>query len=173
MNKISSIQFRNMKFGQRGVTLIETIVALGILTLGLVTSLSLMVSSINFSQNSEQLVVVVNLAREGIEITRSIRELSGFTAVAAGARLASINYISGNLELLAADSANIAQCDNCQLEMYEGRYLHNSPGEDTIFKRLITVTDESSNEKKVVSQVYWSERGRSHTFTLEDHLTNW
>ena len=63
-----------MKFKKdnSGVTLIETIVALGILTVGIVAALSLMIGTISFSQSSEQSIVVVNLAREGIEMTRSI-----------------------------------------------------------------------------------------------------
>ncbi|PIP29391.1 hypothetical protein COX27_01600 [Candidatus Kuenenbacteria bacterium CG23_combo_of_CG06-09_8_20_14_all_36_9] len=156
-----------------GVTLIETIVALSILTTGIISALALITSSISYSQSSEQAIVVVNLAREGLEIVRSVRELQGFSALESGGRLANINYINGGLELLMADNSNIKNCSNCFLEFYNGRYLHNSPSEPSVFKRLITVTNISATEKNVVSQVYWTERGREHNFILEENLTDW
>jgi len=156
-----------------GVTLIETIVALSILTTGIISALALITSSISYSQSSEQAIVVVNLAREGLEIVRSVRELQGFSALKSGGRLANINYINGGLELLMADNSNIKNCSNCFLEFYNGRYLHNSPSEPSVFKRLITVTNISATEKNVVSQVYWTERGREHNFILEENLTDW
>lgn len=156
-----------------GVTLIETIVALSILTTGIISALALITNSISYSQSSEQSIVVVNLAREGLEIVRSVRELQDFNALESGAKLANINYINGGLELLTADNSVIKNCSNCALEFYNGRYVHNSPGEPAVFKRLITITDVSPTEKNVVSQVYWTERSRDHYFVLEENLTDW
>src|SRR3990167_6964029 len=96
-----------------GVTLIETIVALGILTTGIISALALITNSIAYSQSSEQAIVVVNLAREGMEIVRSVRELQGFSALEAGAQLANINCINGGLEMLSADNSTIKNCSNC------------------------------------------------------------
>lgn len=165
---------KNNLFNNRaGVTLIETIVALGILIMGIVAALALMTSSISYSQASEQTIVVVNLAREGIEIVRSIRDLNGWSGIATGVWLTSINYVSGDLELVAADQNDPKDCGNCQLQLYEGRYLHNSPGVATIFKRLVIINDVNEYEKNIVSQVYWTEHGREHYYTLETNLTDW
>ncbi len=163
--------YSQLKKEKQGVTLMETIVALGILTMGIITALSLMTSSISFSQSSEQSIVVVNLAREGIEMTRGLKFLSGFEALTEGTKTVTINN-SGALEFRLGSSP-IKDCSTCNLYLYNGRYVHNSSGTPTIFKRLITISNESANEKKILSQVYWSERGREHAFTLEDHLTNW
>jgi len=157
----------------KGVTLIETIVALSILTTGIISALALITNSIVYSQNSEQYIIVVNLSREGLEIARSIRELQGFEALSSGAKLANINYINGNLELISADNTNIKNCNNCFLDFYNGRYLHNSPGSATVFKRLLTITTIGASEKNIVSQIYWTERGREHYFVLEENLTDW
>lgn len=158
---------------QRGVTLIETIVSLGILVLGIVSALGLMTSSITYSRVAEQSIVVVNLAREGIEMIRTLRDLNGFDSLTAGQIITSINYVSGDLELLAADSATIENCSNCQLYLYEGRYLHNAPGTATDFRRLIIISDVNEHEKNIVAKVYWTERGRSHNYILETNLDNW
>ncbi len=163
----------NIKKNNSGVTLIETIIALGILTVGIVSALSLMISSITFSQSSEQMIVVVNLAREGTESVRSIKDLNGFNSLNNG------NYIVDVDGDLILESANfngeeiIENCANCNLYLYNNRYLHNSNGEQTVFKRLITISSLQSYEKKIISQVYWMERGREHTFKLESHITNW
>lgn len=152
----------------------ETIIALGVLTAGIITTLTLVISSVNFSRNSEQMIVVVNLAREGIEMVRAIRDTDGFDAIAAGDQVININLDNGDLGLITADNNTLADCSNCALELYNGRYLHNtSGGEITIFKRMIIITDLSSYEKKVLSKVYWMERGREHSYILESYLTNW
>lgn len=162
------------KSDKRGITMMETIVALGILVLGIITTLTLMTSTIIFSQASEQSIVVVNLAREGIEAARGIRDLNGFDALSVGNKTVDVD---GDLELENATfdgEENIENCTNCDLYLNSGRYLHSGSAEQkTIFRRLVIISDESANEKKIISQVYWSEHGRAHTFTLEDHLTDW
>lgn len=166
--------YKNKK-NQSGVTMMETIVALGVLILGIITALALMASTLSFSQISEQSIIVANLGREGIEMVRSIRSLSGFDILSEGDKTVTINN-DGDLELTHLGdigSISIESCINCSLYLFNGRYVHNDDGDPTIFKRLITISDESASEKKVISQVYWTERGREHTFKLEDHLTDW
>jgi len=159
---------------QSGMTLIETIVALGILTLGIISSLSLMVSAITFSRSSEKMIVVVNLAREGIEITRSLRNNDGFASLTTGNKIGVINHMTGNLSLENANNAEILDCSNCVLQIHNERYYHNSPGDDTEFKRMLTISDVTANEeKKIISTVLWTERGSEHVFKLETNLTNW
>lgn len=162
-----------LKNNQQGITLIETIVALGILTIGVVAALSLMLGSISFSQSSEQSIVVVNLAREGIEMVRSIKDLDGFNILTNGIYIVDADS-SGDLELDSMGvNSPISSCGKCNLYLYNGRYTHNDSGELTIFKRLITIVSPQSYEKKILSAVYWVERGRPHTFTLESHITDW
>ncbi len=176
------------KFNQHGVTLIETIVALGILVIGIVSAVALMLNTLNFSRNSEKTIVVVNLAREGLEMVRSIRDLNrslsetgeGLADLGVGAKIVDANYLTGELELSAASfssGSEIKNCLNCTLKLYNKRYYHSAPeGEsttETIFKRMITISEVSANEKKIISEVYWSEKGLEHIFRLEDHLTNW
>ena len=102
-----------------GVTLIETIVALGVLILGIVSALALMSSSLSFSKTSEQSIIVVNLAREGIEIVRSIREIEGFNSseLGAGHKIAVIDD-EGGLGLSDAGDYAISGCDNCSLYLF-------------------------------------------------------
>ena len=161
------------KKNQKGMTLMETIIALGILIFGIVSSLALMTSSLTYSQSSEQMIVAVNLAREGLEIVRSVKSLEGFDAVGTGYKIAKIDYLDGALSLETASNNLIVECANCVLDLYNGRYLHDSPGDATTFRRMLTITNAVAGEKKVISRIYWQERGREHQFVLEDHITNW
>ena len=66
-----------MKFpfkNKRGETLIEVIVAVGVLAIGAITATSLMISTLRGTSVSKNYLVAVNLAREGIEAVRSIRD---------------------------------------------------------------------------------------------------
>lgn len=174
---------KNKLKNQKGVTLIETIVSLGILTMGVISALSLITSSLVYSQTVEQKVVVINLAREGMEMVRAIRDFNissdegfvyGFSKLTFGKYIVGPNYISGDLQLTVADNDVLSDCQNCALSLYEGRYLHEvAGGTATVFKRMITITDVGSEEKRILSTVYWEERGRGHSFVLEENLTNW
>jgi type II secretory pathway pseudopilin PulG len=168
---------KNNKKFKSGVTLIETIISLGILTVGIISTLSLMMSAVSYSRDSEQMVVVVNLAREGIEIARNLRSQNGFDYLTGGSKIFGIDYLNDYLEMGNADNSSIAECINCDLKIWNNRYFHNLPsetGEETIYKRMIKIEEPMPNEeKKLISTVYWTERGREHTFKLEAHLTDW
>ncbi len=59
---------------QSGSTLIEVIVAMTIMVLGLTAMLSLAIASLAMSRATKERVVALNLAREGIELTRAVRD---------------------------------------------------------------------------------------------------
>jgi len=58
----------------KGQTLIETIVAIGILTTGIIGGLSLAIFALGASDVAIKQIVATNLAREGIEIVRNMRD---------------------------------------------------------------------------------------------------
>lgn len=57
-----------------GFTLLEGIIAMTVITVGLVAGMSLAISNISTAQNNERRVVAVNLAREGVEAIRNMRD---------------------------------------------------------------------------------------------------
>jgi len=59
---------------QSGITLIETLVAASILIIGIVGALILTTYSIQVSEVSKQELIATNLAREGLEVVRNIRD---------------------------------------------------------------------------------------------------
>jgi type II secretory pathway pseudopilin PulG len=59
---------------RRGQTMIEAIIALGIIVTSVASALTLVSTSINAEKESEALITAGNLAREGIEVVRMLRD---------------------------------------------------------------------------------------------------
>lgn len=79
-------KYRNGIYNQRGISLIETLVALFILAIGITAALSLVgyVSSITASTKNK--IIATNLAREGVEAVRNIRDSNWLYYGEGGAR---------------------------------------------------------------------------------------
>ena len=167
-----------------GLTLIETTIALGILMIGTLASLTLMLASFNYVQRTEHEIVVVNLAREGIEIMRSIRnnednlDLSDIDLFDGSYN--NTSYIVDNnttndaSDFISVIAASARQCADCSLYLKDGQYLHDDTGSETIFKRMITINPGThDNEKIIISEVAWTVKGNTYSYKLEAHLTNW
>lgn len=63
-----------IRFNIKGETLVETIIALSILAVGITVASTVVLNSIRNLTNAKNRVVAVNIAREGIEAVRSIRD---------------------------------------------------------------------------------------------------
>jgi len=61
-------------FGGSGQTLIETIVAIAILTTGIIGGLALAIQSLSSSERVTEEIIAINLAREGAEFVRNVRD---------------------------------------------------------------------------------------------------
>jgi len=178
-----------------GLTLLETTIALGILMIGILASITLMLSSFNYIQATEDEIVVVNLAREGLEIMRSVRNNNSNPPVGQ----TKIDIFSGSYDnqSYVVDSSvnatlspgnylfgvtNISQCSggtNTACTLYltpAGRYTHDPTGnERTSFSRLIIIapSPDYSYEKIITSTVSWQTKNKISTFSLETRLTDW
>ncbi len=180
-----------------GQSLIETIVAIGIIVTAIVAILSVGMANLVIGGQSAERVMAVNLAREGMEIVFAIRNSNwldpsqdwpyGLTN-----DIYIVNYDDDSLindgNPLTEDSSPavfsgdelIQNCTNCYLcQQADDTYIHCA--DEGIFRRMVTVSDGDSLgdncaancEKKIVSTVYWKERGYPRTISLEARLTDW
>ena len=152
----------------RGFTLIETIVAIFLLTVGVVGSFSLMQKVTSFASITSSQLVASYLAQEGIEIIRNIRDT---------------NY----LEHQAWDAGIGAGADfrlDYRSQVFPdaacGSYLsHNgtsyicSADSNSKFQRQITVEKPVSGKMVVSVEVSWSERGNQHLILAQTELYDW
>lgn len=153
---------------QKGFSLLEVIVAILVVTIGVVGAMSLINYSISSIAIGKSQIIASGLAQEGLEIARSIRDnnwhqdIDWDTGLDAGEYRAqydtdSLLSLSGN-PFLQIDSNGYHQYDN---------------GNNTMFRRKVTITDISAVQIKVVSEVTWSERGGPRSVSAECRLYNW
>ncbi|MBI2426657.1 MAG: prepilin-type N-terminal cleavage/methylation domain-containing protein [Candidatus Kerfeldbacteria bacterium] len=146
--RISSLARDDMT---NGFTLLETIIALAVVLVGVVGSLTLAAQSVRGGRASTNEIIAQNLAREGIEVAYAIRD-SNWMAIESGAKPAdqwddglygapsdytsrAVLNASGNWSL---DYTVNNACDNgCELYLNEttGVYSHDSTGTPTSFRR--------------------------------------
>ncbi|MDD5290335.1 MAG: prepilin-type N-terminal cleavage/methylation domain-containing protein [Patescibacteria group bacterium] len=178
-------------FNQKGITLMETMFALAILVVGILAVLTMTTSSVVLSQASEQNIVAVNLAREGLELVRGIRDFShynmdqaalvlpdgvlDFFSVPEGCYVVGVAGEQFVLKEVVGGCDSIADCTDCRLfrdpetGVYTYEDINTTP---TIFRRAVLLTPDGVN-MRVLSKAFWSEHGRNHEYTLEDYLTEW
>ncbi|MFH1610732.1 MAG: hypothetical protein ABIA91_02465 [Patescibacteria group bacterium] len=194
---------QSAKNNLQGLTLMETVIALGILVVGIISVISLSTASISLSKTSEQQIVVANLAREGLEVVREVRDFSKSgnvssvfsdsdtrffntdddpltTEIDAGCYIvdASANFGLKTLAtdvLCTGDNFTVTSCSNCRIYYNEltNLYSHTATGLQTSFYRVVKIVNTSATEKKILSKVFWTERNRTHEILLETHLTDW
>ncbi len=173
---IPHITLRESCFGTKrhsklceGFTLIEAMVTLVILTTALIPALFLSTQATNVSFSIRNNLTATNLAQEGIEVVRAIRDNnwfqgSPFDTGLTGGLTWRVDWDSVTLIALGA---------NPVLKINNGLYNY-SAGTDSIFKRTITITQVNAAELKVVSDITWTERGnRAKSIQAESHLFDW
>jgi len=175
---------------EKGFTLLETVIAIGVVAVGGITIITLLNSTLAVTSLNKDIIVVVNLAREGAEIVRAVRDSSsfGFNSLVDGSYLvdSDTNFGLNKVALgVNPQSPDIVDCTNCTLNLStDGRYVHSS-GSTTRFSRLISVKDVSvasggvscvtSNpcHKRVTSTVEWTNGKRSRQYSVVVELTDW
>ena len=178
--------FRKIK-NNYGLTLVESTIALGILMVGILASLVLMLATFNYIRQAEREVVVVNLAREGIEIMRAVRnnqndndpnDVDIFDGSYDGKQyfldIEDDNQAStfGLNEVLSPVA--VEQCNECKLYLKNGKYVHDNRGIPTDYRRMITIKPTGvAYEKIILSELSWTTKGNTYFYKLKTHLSDW
>lgn len=150
-----------------GFTIVELLATLLVL-FGVIQIFVSITADINSSALIKDNLIAANLVQEGIEVTRNIRDKDWFVSGVFGTSLSDgIWLVQWNSGALAAVGANPPlKKDNSGIFSYDF-------GTDTIFRRTITISTVSAQEKKITSTVTWDFRGSTKAITAEDHLFNW
>lgn len=158
----------NNKAVQEGFTLVEALVTLVVLSIALGPSLILTTNVSNTTSIVRNNLIAANLAQEGIEVVRAIRDTNWFLGNAFDQGLANGTYrVQWNSDSL------IALGSNPPIKEDNGLYNY-STGSDTIFRRTISILKVNAGEIRVISQVIWQEKGgRDRSVMAESHLFNW
>ncbi len=151
-----------------GFTLIEALVALVILSISIVPALILSSNLSEIASVAKNNLIAANLAQEGVEVVRAIRDTNWFNGVAFNTGLA-----NGVYRTEWNSDALLSLGTNPPLKLGNGLYNY-SVGQDTVFKRTITLTNIGAAELKVVSDITWTERrDRVKNIQVESRLFDW
>ncbi len=151
-----------------GFTLFETIVAVGLIIVGLVSALVLITTSLFYTSNIQDRLIAANLAAEGIEVVRNIRDNNW---------LQNISWNNG-----LADGDYQGAYNSTALSAYSGQpFLFDSStnlygyasGTATSYVGKISIANLSGYEIRIISTVTWQRRGITYSGSAEDRLFNW
>jgi len=157
----------NVKITKTGFTLMEAIVAITIITVGIVGVFSLVTQTISSVSVSEDKLIAAYLAQEGIEIVRNIRDTNWIenesTWVGLDAGIYEVDYDAQFLSDYTGTPLNLETATN---------YYGYGAGNSTKFTRKITIT-QFGNYINVVVLVEWEEKGKSYNVTAQENLYDW
>jgi len=168
----------NNRIKNKGFTLLETIVAITVLTFAIMGPLELAARSIGLAIVSKNQITAFYLAQEAMEYVKNKRD-GNFLAHGS-------DWLTGLDGCLGASGCytdipndNISVCaGGCPVLKYDnnGLYYNYFSGNDTIFTRTVKITTPvggNPNEAKVQTTISWIEKLNSKTFTLEGNIFNW
>lgn len=168
---------------KKGFSLLEVLSAIFVLSVGIVGVLSLITSSIRDSIDSRNHIIASELAQEGVELVRNVRDNNFFS----GSAFDDINNGDGQCIDLASGTL-ISSCNN---RLYYRNspvaYLHGSGAgrTETKFHRKITVSNYNNygiEGKLLISMVIWGGssfpskadcNSKAQCVYAEDVLTSW
>ena len=156
---------------KKGFTLIETIIAVTILTVGTLGAARLIGYFVEYSSISNSRFTASYLTQEGIEIVKNIRD---------GNWLRGITWNTGlDAGVYEGDYKSANSFDS-----YQDRYLNidadgfysYSAGSPTQYKRKIEICTSTSGSDGIIyvsSTVSWLESGRPYFMKTEERIYNW
>jgi prepilin-type N-terminal cleavage/methylation domain-containing protein len=175
----------------RGMTLIETLVAITILTVAIVAPMSLTMQSLSASYYARDQIIAFNLGQEAIESVRSVRDgnilriaydqkncnpMTLLCGIVVTGEPFIIDVTTNQMEACPAGGCPMLQTNG---DLYGYDQLNDLPGswEDTRFKRSVIaefVPGDTNDEIRVVVTVEW-EAGplQTRTFTIYENLYRW
>ena len=155
---------RNQKF-LTGFTFLEIMIAISVMTIGILAVYTLIPKMISISSANINRFIASQLAREGMEIVRNIRDTNWLEEVAWDAGLADGDWrIQYNKDYL------FSLVDEFLKRDINGFYNYDS-GEETKFKRKITLSHFATTTLNVKVEVSWP--GSYSPFQVEENLYNW
>jgi prepilin-type N-terminal cleavage/methylation domain-containing protein len=155
-----------------GFTLVEIITVLLIISLGMVGVLSLIVQNIQSQSLNKNTLIAFQLAQEGVEMIRDVRDTNWRNARPWRTSLFSGNYYMDYTDIvpqIAPTSAygNLKQDAN---GMYKDNPYPLTPG--TSYSRIITLADNAPGMRVTVN-VYWIDHGKNYSYSLDALLYDW
>ncbi|HLD81677.1 MAG TPA: hypothetical protein VJA22_00535 [Patescibacteria group bacterium] len=178
----------------KGQTLLEIVIALGVMIFGIVSVLSLTTRGISTTRTSTNRLIASNLAREGVEVVRGIRDSNwlaknpwdqGIYRSHQNKAIPIFDPATGAWSLLFLPNGSTIMdypvyIDDGMYRQFTGQSFGT---EDSGFYRLLTfefidravsgLAEPVRIGVKVESRVQWKEKNQTKQLEFEEELYNW
>lgn len=172
----SKKQYKYLKIikPKNGFTLVEIIVVLFVISLGLVGVLTLIVQNIQSQSYNKNNLIAYQLAQEGIELIRKVRDSNWKASQPFNTNLADGEYYMDYRDATPHDALPDPALIILKQDA-DGFYLHNfnGPEPDSGFSRRLTLQNIDNYSFRVTAQISWGGHGRNYTYYLETILYDW
>jgi prepilin-type N-terminal cleavage/methylation domain-containing protein len=175
--------FNKFEKSQKGFTLAELLIAIFVLTTGIIGIYIAIQQSISVITYSYSRLTAAYLAQEGIEIIRNIKDTNLLEKRSDSSNPWNENLEAGDWEAEYSQVQNIdpalyscpSPCDFNALRFLRlnGGFYNYASGDRTKFKRKISITRVGDDILKVQVTIYWQGRQKVHNLILQENLYNW
>ncbi len=175
----SKTKFRLHSESGAGFTIVEIIIAISILSFGIVSVYSVFSGIVILTYNISLRFTAAYLAQEGVEIVRNIRDNNFINMVSNPNLKWSAGLIGSPCNTgCQADykTQTLNQYNNTFLGLNNGGfYSYDTGATPTMFKRKIIISPVlgTGNALNVAVVVIWKYAGQTFTFKAEEYLYNW
>jgi len=174
----------NEKVINKGFTIMEILVSIFILSIGLVGIYSLINQNIQVQYINKNDLIASQLAQEGIELVRNVRDKNWLIFDTDGNQLHPFYYYiansNGSQKTFIIDrTLNIADVDDINdtdaiLKIDTNGFYNTNSGTNSIFIRLLETTlDSTSSSTNIACTVRWKEKNKAHDHTVRTILYDW
>jgi type II secretory pathway pseudopilin PulG len=166
-----------IKFKNKGFSLMEIIIAIGVIITALVGSVALISYSISSTRLSRSRITAQGLAQEGLEIVRNIRD-NNWLAFKRKASDWRDGLLEGNWRVeydklqLLPDASSTLMLDPSGFYFYQDQGIRTG-SVVTPFQRRVGIEYIGDNQIKATSEIIWQEYGRNNSLKVETRLYNW
>ena len=160
----------NLDRKESGITIIESLIAILVVISAITGAFSLINRNLSSATIVKDEVVAAQLAQEGIEVVRNLRDGDWHSGRAFG------TSIPNGIYRIQWDSTLLPFVDDfLKLDPDTGIYSYDI-GNQSCFKRKITISmniGEESIRRIIIVIVTWTEQSVLKTIQAEEHLYNW
>lgn len=156
---------------QSGFTILEVIVVMLIISLGLLGIISLTTQNIRVQYINKNNLIASQLAQEGLELVRNIRDTNWLTVGSAWNQ----GLADGNYKIDYVNGMQpVAGINDAKLYVNGSGFYQHTPLSETNFNRLITITNSGTAASSTVrSEVQWKEKNNVFKYIAETELYDW
>lgn len=144
---------------KKGFSIAEVIISLFVITVGLIAILGLIASSIRESAGSRNQIIGAQLAQEGFELVRNVRDNNVINGELYNEGLSNNNNACADYLTTTAGTPNFG-CTTGNRLYYNSdpnvlKYRHNNGYDATPFSRKIDISNPAAGEIGVRSKAWW------------------